>query len=202
VLENIDAALIRVTRNNPSLVIAYYEYYADHKLTDDIDKEEWTGATSSGDTDINPRVLGLDSVFKTSDPVSLLGGTLIHEYVHTPQGGKGNVVEQAPREAKAYGIELFLAERMGDEKRAVFISDRYSSDPVDRSTGSDKIFQAAYSTMRALYEVIDAGRTQSDARIAGDISAEEARRMSVDFISMNEEDFGMGLKDFISKHSQ
>jgi hypothetical protein len=202
VLDNIDAALRRVTRNNPYLLFAYYDYYADHKLTDEIENEKWTGATASGDTDINPRVLGLDSVFKTSDPVSLLGGTLIHEYVHTPQGGKGTVVEQAPKEAKAYGIELFLAERMGDEKRADFIYKRYSNSPVDISTGSDKIFRATYNTMRALYEVIDSGRTQSDARVAGDISAEEARRMSVEFISRNEEDYGTRLKDFISKHSQ
>jgi hypothetical protein len=55
--------------------------------------------------------------------------------------------------------------------------------------------------MQALYKVIDSGRTQSDARIAGDISSEEARRMSVEFISRNEEDYGTRLKDFIAKHS-
>jgi hypothetical protein len=61
VLENIDTALLRVTRNNPNLLIAYYEYYLDHKLTDELKNEKRTGATESGDTDINPRVLGLDS---------------------------------------------------------------------------------------------------------------------------------------------
>ncbi|HEY8843197.1 MAG TPA: DUF4157 domain-containing protein [Gaiellaceae bacterium] len=199
VLKNIDTALERVTKNNPNLLIAYYDYYTHNKLTDDLDEKRKLGETTSGDTDLNPRVLGLDPVFKTSDPLSLLGGTLIHEYAHTPQGGKGTIVEQAPQEAKAYGIELFLSERMGDDKRAEFISDRYAkNDPVDRNTGSDKIFRATYNAMRALYKVIDSGRTQSDARIAGGISAEDARRMSVEFISTNEEDYGTALRTFIS----
>jgi hypothetical protein len=201
VLDNIDRALIRVTQNNPHLLIAYYDYYADHKLTDEIENEKWAGATSSGNTDINPRVLELNSTFKTDDPLSLLGGTLIHEYVHTPQGAKGHGVEQAPKEAKAYAIEVFLAERMGDQKRADFIYQRRLNDVVDINTGSDKIFRATYNTMQALYKVIDSGRTQSDARVAGDISSEEARRMSVEFISRNEEDYGTKLKDFIAKHS-
>ncbi|HEX3302726.1 MAG TPA: DUF4157 domain-containing protein, partial [Thermomicrobiales bacterium] len=34
VLQNIDRALKRVTRDNPDLLIAYYEYYAKHELTD------------------------------------------------------------------------------------------------------------------------------------------------------------------------
>ncbi|MEK6372696.1 MAG: DUF4157 domain-containing protein [Acidobacteriota bacterium] len=201
VLDNIDAALIRVTRNNPNLLIAYYDYYADAKLTDEIEKKKDTGATASGDTDINPRVLGLDSVFPTSDPYSLLGGTLIHEYVHTPQGPRGYPHEQVPKEAKAYGVELVLAEHMGDKKRVDFINARYTNDIMDQKFGGDKIFLARQNTMRALYKVIDSGRTEIDARIAGDISAEEARRMSVEFISRNEEDYGTRLKDFISKHS-
>jgi hypothetical protein len=199
VLDNIDRALIRVTRNNPNLLIAYYDYYADSKLTDELENVRQTGATSSGDTDLNPRVLELNSRFPTSDPLSLLGSTLIHEFVHTPQGGRGTVIEQARHEAKAYAIEVFLAERMGDEQRADVIYHRYRNDSVDMGTGSDKMFRATYNTIRALYQVIDSGRTQSDARIAGDVSSEEARRLSVEFISRNEEDYGPGLRDFIAR---
>jgi hypothetical protein len=45
--------------------------------------------------------------------------------------------------------------------------------------------------MKALYEVIDQGGP----------AAKDAREMSVEFISRNEEDYGTRLKDFISKHS-
>jgi hypothetical protein len=202
VLDNIDAALERVTRNNSNLLIAYYEHYANHELNDEIDKSHKTGSTAYGDTDINPRVLRLDPTFDKSDPLSRLGETLIHEYVHTPQGGQGTLVDQAPHEAKAYAIELFFANRANDDTRSNFINDRYKNDPIDRKTGSDKIFDATYNTMRALYEVIDSGRTQSYAQIAGDVSSEEARRMSVEFISSNEEDYSSRLKEFISKHAQ
>lgn len=207
VLDNIDAALRRVTRNNPNLLIAYYDYYADNKLTDDtddLDVENDLGTTSSGDTDINPRVLRLESAFKTSDRLglSLLGGTLIHEYVHTPHGPKGFGHEQVPKEAKAYGVELVLAERTGDDARVDVINARYTNDIMDQRLGGNQVFRSSQNTMRALYKVIDSGRTQSDARIAGDISAEEARRMSVEFISRNEEDYGTALKAFIAKYSR
>jgi hypothetical protein len=188
-LYNIDRALERVTRNNPDLLIAYYEYYSDHKLTDELDNKKRAGETSSGDTDLNEDVLALSSTFSTSDPISLLGGTLLHEYSHTPQGGKKDPVNQAPDEAKAYGIELFFAERMGDKKRADFISKRSSNDSVDVSTGSDKIFTASYDTISRLYEVIDKGGPQ----------ANEARQMSVEFISKNAEDYGPKLRAFIAR---
>jgi hypothetical protein len=187
-LHNIDRALERVTRNNPDLLIAYYEYYSDHKLTDELDNKKRAGATSSGDTDLNEDVLALTSNFPTSDPISLLGGTLVHEYSHTPQGGKKDPVNQAPDEAKAYGIELFFAERMGDKKRAEFINKRSVNDSVDISTGSDKIFTASYDTISRLYEVIDKGGPQ----------ANEARQMSVEFISKNAEDYGSKLRAFIA----
>jgi uncharacterized protein DUF4157 len=200
VLDNIDAALERVTQNNPNLLVAYYDYYADAQLTDELESASEAGETVSGDTDLNPDVLKLRSSFPTKDPLSLLGGTLIHEYVHTPQGGKTHSIERALREAKAYAIEVFLAERMGDDARAAVIYRRYTNDSVDMGSGADKIFNDTYNTIRALYEIIDSGRTQSDARIAGDISAEEARRMSVEFIGHTEEYWSDALKQFIKSN--
>lgn len=59
-------------------IFAYYRYYEKHELTDKVSKDDLTGETKYGDSGINRRVLGLDSSFPTKDPVSLLGGTLIH----------------------------------------------------------------------------------------------------------------------------
>jgi len=36
VLDNIDLSLKRVTSDNPTLLVAYYRYYAEHKLTDEL----------------------------------------------------------------------------------------------------------------------------------------------------------------------
>ena len=185
-LYNIDRALARVTQNNPDLLIAYYEYYADHGLTDEIDNKKRTGETSSGDTDINEDVLALQSNFPTDDPISLLGGTLVHEFSHTPQGGKKDPVNQAPDEAKAYGIEWFFADRMGDKQRAAVIDGLWRS-PIDTSMGTEKIFNASRDTMSDLYKVIDKGGPE----------AAEARQMSVEFISKNKDDYGPKLKAFI-----
>jgi hypothetical protein len=69
VLNNIDAALKRITKRNPELLIAYYRYYADHELRDqasggydpiDFDPDVNTGGTVRGNTRINARVLTLD----------------------------------------------------------------------------------------------------------------------------------------------
>ncbi len=188
VLYNIDEALKRVTRNNPDLLIAYYNYYSDHKLTDDIDEASKNlGNTVSGDTDINKGALNLHARAETSDQASLLGGTLIHEYSHTPQGGKTHDVARAPLEAKAYAIEQFLADRVGDEKRSEFISSRSRGDSVDVATGSDKIFTATYNIMSELYKIIDKGGPE----------AQKARALSVKFISKAPQDFGSELEAFI-----
>ena len=188
VLDNIDDALKRITRNNPDLLIAYYNYYSDHELTDDIDEASGAlGSTVSGDTDINKGALNLRPRAETSDPVSLLGSTLIHEYSHTPQGGRTHGVARAPLEAKAYAIEQFLADRVGDEKRSEFISSRSRNDSLDLATGSDKIFNATYNIISELYKIIDKGGSE----------AQKARALSVEFISKAPQDFGPDLKAFI-----
>lgn len=199
VLENIDDALAKATDNNPDLLIAYYDYYANNKLTDELESARAAGSTSNGDTDINPRILTRNSNFPTDNAGSLLGETLLHEYVHTPQGGKGTIVEQAPMEAKAYGVELFFAERMHDAARARVIDSRYDNNSIDLKTGSMTIYRVSHDVMGALYEIIDAGRSQAGTTIAGDISSEDARRMSVEFISKNEADYGKALKAFVAK---
>lgn len=188
-LRAVNAALRQATRRNRDLLIAWYRYYADH----DFDSEDMSGLgeTSSGDTSINDDVLLLQSKFPTDDPLSLLASTLIHEYVHTPQGSGGTVVGTARDEAKAYGIELFFAERMGDTQREKVISNRYNkNDAIDVRMGGDRIFNESYYIMKQLYKIIDQGGP----------SAAEARVMSVDFISNNESRYGPKLQAFISKH--
>jgi hypothetical protein len=198
VLNAIDVALKRATKRNPDLLVAYYRHYADHQLADpsrwdkfwdNINKGD-LGATNWGDTLIQPDVFRLESKAPSEDPLSLLGGTLIHEFSHSPQGGRASGVEQAPKEAKAYGIELFFAERMGDKRRANFIYKRSrGDDPVDLKTSGNEIFSDAYTIISALYALIDQGGPE----------AEKARKMSVEFISKNPEDYGPELKGFIQK---
>ena len=198
ILNTMDFALKKITKRNPDLLIAYYNYYADHQLTDEshwydhfsYDADRDAGATAYGDTLINPSVLRLSSGFLSDDPTSLLAGTLIHEYVHTPQGGGDNAVAGLPKEAKAYGIELFFSERMGDHKRAKVITNNMSSnDSLSNFTNAGIDFDKSYRIMRALYEIIDQGRP----------AAKDAREMSVEFISKNSDEFGAKLKAFIAK---
>src|SRR5262249_10390800 len=200
VLDNIDTALKKVTRNNDKLLVAYYRHYANHELTDE--EENRPGSTSHGDTDIHPRVLGLNSTFPTDDPSSLLGSTLMHEFAHGPHGGRTHIVESAPLEAKAYGIEYFFAERMGDQKRMNVIYSRYDSskpDPYDQATGGQAIFWTSYKTMQALYEVIDQGRSNRPS--IKTLNAEGAKDMTVEFMSRNPRDYGAQLKSLVSEVS-
>jgi hypothetical protein len=199
VLFNIVVALDKITKRNPELLIAYYEYYAHNNLRDepkwndhisskDYDPDVNTGATAYGGTIINPRVLDKTSKF-AGDPTSLLAGTLIHEFVHTPQGGGESGVSAAPKEAKAYGIEVFFSERMGDKDRAAVIDNKSWDSSVDSRTNAKKIFNESYRTIKELYKIIDQGGP----------AAREAREMSVEFISKNSDDYGSKLNAFIAK---
>ena len=185
----IHVALKRATSGNPDLMIAYYRYYSSH----DLESEEMSGlgTTASGDTEINTSVLHLDPTsHATSDRLKLLGGTLIHEFVHGPHGPKEHAVAALPKEAKAYAIELFFVERMGDEKRADDIGKMwFKNDFMILRTGSDKIFNHTYWVLSELYKIIDS---------KGGAEGAAARRMSVDFISRNEADYGAALKAFIA----
>lgn len=123
-----------------------------------------------------------DNQRRISDPISLLGSTLIHELVHTPQGGKelGGEVAQVPMEAKAYAIEKFFAERMGDTTRAKWIDQQWTSnDSVIISMGGDRIFNRTYAIITALYKIIDSN---------GGAEAAAARQLSTEFMIRNESD--------------
>jgi hypothetical protein len=198
VLDYIDRALQKITKRNPDLMIAYYHYYQTHDLKDDdswgdgIDykKERDAGATGRGNTVINEDVLFLNppKQFPTDDPFTLLSGTLIHEYTHTPQP-TSNWVSAAQFEAKGYGVEIFFMYRMGNKARIDFIERRYTNDPIDRASNGNKIFQATQNAMAALYQMIDNGGP----------AAIQARQMSVEFISKNADDFGPELKALLGK---
>ncbi|MDQ2989409.1 MAG: DUF4157 domain-containing protein, partial [Pseudomonadota bacterium] len=187
VLNKIDNSLERVTEGNLALLLAYYRYYATHALTDklpwNMSDDKYAGATAHGDSDINPDVLSWESKFPTDDPERLLGGTLMHEFSHTPQD---NPLDDL-LEAKAYGIERFFAERTGDKRRDDFIVRRYSREQRE----SKKAMYFSYFTMLMLYEAIDKGGP----------AAEEAKDMSVEFISKNPSGYRRGLRDIVSEAS-
>lgn len=198
VLDNIDLALKRVTRNNPGLLEAFYRFYSsDWKLTDDIESSSGNAGNTDqglknprGYTDINAGVLHLMKLPKlaTELPLSLLGATLIHEYAHTSHARD---YLKGPGEGKAYGIENFFNERLGDKKREDVTTD------LGPRMGDKKAFDTSYFVMKQLYEVID-GRPSKLFSLKG-VSAQRAREMSVEFISNNKEEFSEPLKSFIIK---
>jgi hypothetical protein len=185
VLDNIDRALIKVTKGNRPLLDAYYLYYAHHELTNSLPwnmkEDRYAGATKHGDTDINPHVLDKDTTnFPTDDRDSLLGGTLLHEFSHTPQDDPENPLH----EAKAYGIERFFAERMGDVKRFDRIESLYAGSSIDER----RSLYEGYYTMRDLYEVIDRGGP----------TIQDEQKMVVEYITRNPPDFGPQLRSVVS----
>jgi hypothetical protein len=194
VLDNIDAALKRVTSNNPDLLVAYYRFYSDWKLTADIEAPSSTAGKTDrtmrrgGFTDINAGVLHLMQLpqLATDDTLSFLGETLMHEYAHTSHASD---ILPGPGEGKAYGIENFFAERLGDKKRDDATLD------LGPKKGDKKAFDTSYFVMKNLYEVIDA-HTSRLPSLKG-MSAQRAREMAVEFISKNKQDFSDELKAFI-----
>jgi len=122
--------------------------------------------------------------------MSLLGSTMIHEFVHTPQGGGADPITGTINEAKPYGVEMFFAERMGDQRRATKISDMGWDTALNMRTGAYRIFNESYRTMKELYRIIDQGGP----------AAKDARAMTVEFISKNQEDYSRQLREFISTH--
>ena len=195
-LDNIDAALKRVTRNNPELLLEYYRFHADWRMTDDeIDASSGRAGNTdkaiarAGEvTDLNPGVLQLrrNSKLATDDPLSLLGSTLMHEFAHTAHASD---TLKGPGEGKAYGIENFFAERMGDQQRDDATMD------VGPRMGDKLAMDVSYRVMKLLYEVIDTGVSRSP-HLKG-MTRQRARELSVEFISRNRKDFGAELKAFI-----
>ena len=173
VLENIDEALSRVTSDNPSLLLAYYNHYASHKLADKEAAGD-IGGTTHGDTEIRSDLLDLSSKHLVSTDLRILLGTsLIHEFVHAFQGATPNDVD----EDKAYGIELAFSWRLGDQKRVGYIEKRYSQLSGDEQTRKE---QATIIT-ETLFDVIDR-KNSSFSSIKG-ITSDQARVLMVNYIT-------------------
>ena len=78
---------------------------------------------------------------------------------------------------------------MGDATRAADIEKQwYGNDSLIVGAGADKVFNRTHRIISALYEIIDS---------KGGAEAAAARKMSVEFISRNEADYGPELRDFI-----
>ena len=186
-LNNIDMALEKVTKDNPQLLGAYYLHYGNHNLARKTPEKGRLGDTEWGDTTIHPLVLALkerkEGIKDTDDLLSLLASTLLHEYVHTSQGGGHDPITKWPLEAKAYGIESFFAGRMGDKTR--------ENKATEKGTDYDrKIFNESERTIWALYEVIENGNPKD---------ADQARQLSVEFISRTDKDYSRELNAFRAK---
>ena len=71
---------------------------------------------------------------------------------------------------------------MGDTTRAADIEKQWlSNDSLIMGMGADKVFNRTYPIISKLYEIIDS---------KGGAEAAAARRMSVEFISKNDADYG------------
>jgi hypothetical protein len=194
VLDNIDAALQRITAGNPDLLLAYYRFYAHYKLTDDIGRGSKnageTGSTFFGGpyTDINEGVLALEPLqqFATDDRLSFLGETLIHEYSHT---ANPTSALKGPGEGKAYGIENFFAERQKDKAR----DDQTLS--LGGRMGDQLAFDTAYHVMKALYAVIDG--VPADKRELKGLTPDKARALVTEFIPNTTDDFSEDLTSVV-----
>jgi len=190
-LAHIDQALQKVTGKNQNLRDAFYRHYAHYRFTTTrftyppVRKGD-VGATDQGDTYIASHLIDLEPNKNGQDPLSYLGEKMMHEYSHTPQGS--NSLDPT-NEAKAYGIELFFAENLNDEQASNSISTRYINDSVDTAK-TRAIFNSSRYIMQELYKMIDKGGPDAEA----------ASKMSVEFISRNEENYGPMLKAFIAKH--
>jgi hypothetical protein len=195
-LDRMDQGLRQMTAGNPDLLIAYYEYYASHQLSDTADvaasRKGALAKTSGGDTRLNPNVVSGDlDPSVTDDPVGVLGGTLLHEYVHTSQrsgGGAGDEID----EAKAYGTEYFFTERAGkDRTRLDFISQRESADqPINRSFDVPERFDNTQRVLAALYAVIDG----KPAPAGVSLSRAQAQALVVDFLSHDSDGYSPELQ--------
>ena len=193
-LYNIDAALRRITMGNPGLLVAYYDFYADWKLTADIDADSNNAGKTDrtirrgGFTDLNAGVLHLRELpqLATDDTLTLLGETLMHEFTHTAHASD---YLPGPGEGKAYGVEAFFAERFSDKKR-----DEAATDLGSRKGDSDA-FNTAYFVLKGLYGVIDTHRSKV-ASLQG-ITPERAQELATEFISKNKLDFSAQLKEIV-----
>jgi hypothetical protein len=182
-LDRMDQSLRQMTAGNPELLIAYYEYYASHRLSDTADVPAsgrgTLGLTSGGDTRLNPNLLSgeLDRS-ATDDPVSLLGGTLLHEFVHTSQAAS---FTREVGDAKAYGAEYFFTERAGkDQTRLNFILERETSpQSANLSLQVPQRFDNTLRVLAALYAVIDGKPPPAGVSL----SRAQARALVVDFMS-------------------
>ena len=194
-LDNIDAALSKVNEHNLNLTIAFYSYYATNKLGDDPDKGDMA-TTKNGGTEVLKSLLELaperDNL-ATSDAVSLLGSTLMHEYVHAFQGSEVN----GPKEDKAYGAEYALSWRMKDKKRMAKIDELYSSEAWD----AQKRRRTSTQTMEALYDIIDKG--QSGYKALKGVTAARARELMVEYMSTGDpKAYGYQLRNLIREISR
>jgi hypothetical protein len=184
-LDKIDAALAIATKGNVNLLIAYYDYYSNHELLEELpENSKYLGLTKPDD-DTKLRKGILDPGFS----VSTLGSTLIHEFLHT-RHEKNWMGSRDYQEGEAYGVEYVIAKRAGDTDRMKAI-EQVMYDPTQLAIPAQvkaliQNFKIAFATATVLYEVIDT-RTSTRGIPAlsqpSPLTVEEARAMVTQYIS-------------------
>jgi hypothetical protein len=145
-------------RDNPGLLIRYFEYYTSHHLrtynwleVSNHDYDGWDAITrNDSDTAINPRLVNLDTI-----ELERLGSLLLHEALHTcdPPGFTGTF--SLGVEGDNYAFEYVLGERTGNR----WLQDYAATQIINARDGANVSFiQVArnyYETLRILYDIID-----------------------------------------------
>ncbi|MCI0392745.1 MAG: DUF4157 domain-containing protein [Acidobacteria bacterium] len=201
--QKIDEALKAVTGDNLNLWITFYDYYSNHEISKMGTKEAEVAATKSlyaetkpnSDTVVRPDIL--DAGFSTAK----LGTILIHEFTHTRHNqnvmGFGDY-----QEGDSYGIEHFLAQRVGNSERVKEIETVMNNPTkIVMAQGVAALntnFRTSHATMQGLYEVIDSGKSTHSGSPLTTLTADEARSLVAELVSVNENDRSTRLKDIMT----
>lgn len=200
-LDLIEKAMASVTKDNIPLAQAFFSYYSDHEIIKIPTKEFQEKAKAKEERSkqkshkspqrkelciitITGNVECDESIFKPEFPIKTLGTVLIHELVHThhPRVTYG---QHGYLEGEAYGVEMFLAQRVGATKRINQISDIALKQTKDWY----KEFQVAFFTMKLLYRRIDNKEVHEFApQELRTLKPDDARKIVAEFVSKGAKD--------------
>ncbi|TCL62856.1 uncharacterized protein DUF4157 [Mariniflexile fucanivorans] len=196
-LDKIVDSMNVVTTGNLNLEIAFYDYYSNHDIIKDdaITGSHYATTLPNSDTRINPDIV------EPSFSNARLGGLLLHEYVHTRHNT--NVMGMGDyQEGGAYAVELFFAEKNSDTERISaiisLVTTRGTLTIASLHAGLLDDFRSTYSTLKALYEIIDTGSSPQSTGPLTTLSVDAARILSTELINTNTDSRSTELNELIT----